>query len=80
MLTGAFWLDELSNYKSTGMNEDMNTFGFMVYPWHRSGSLNNYGVPLADATRSAMLDKKKMSNLRYSFNSYYYYASDVWYA
>jgi len=52
----------------------------MVYPWHRSGSLNNqisktknYSTNSEDEFdyRSALLKRKVMSSLRYSFNSVY---------
>lgn len=43
---------------------------FMVYPWHRSGSLNNDASRPADkGTRSAVLSKKKISNLRFSYRN-----------
>ena len=50
----------------------------MVYPWHRNGSLNTDYSTAADPVRSAMLDKKKLSNLRYSYNSYYYSLLEIW--
>lgn len=44
-------------------------FNYMVYPWHRFGSLNNdctRGGTADSGTRSAMLETKKISNLKYS--------------
>ena len=39
---------------------------YMVYPWHRTGSLNNDCVrPAGKGVRSAMLEQKKMINLMY---------------
>lgn len=44
-----------------------NSFLFMVYPWNKSGSLNNDIVrPTNGGTRSAVLKRKKISNLKYS--------------
>lgn len=41
---------------------------FLIYPWHRFGSLNNDCVRSMDSTgaagkRTAMLDQKKISNI-----------------
>lgn len=42
-------------------------FLFMVYPWQKSGSINNDIVrPNNAGARSAVLSKKKISNLRFS--------------
>ena len=39
---------------------------YAVYPWHRSGSLNNDARrPLDKGTQSAILSKKKISNLKF---------------
>lgn len=81
LVAGAFWFDDLSRYKHSDQNPNQYTTGFVVYPWHRNGSLNNFGLPTAEQpTRPAMLDKKKMSNLRYSYTSVYFRAANVWYA
>ena len=50
-------------------------FGFMVYPWHKSGSLNNdCNRPANAGVRSAVLKKKIISNILYSRQSYFRYA------
>lgn len=67
MLSGVFWLDEL--YGSERDNAAKGNVGFVVYPWHRNGSLNNTRTVKEDETKSAMLEKKKMSTLRYSARS-----------
>lgn len=77
IMSGAFWMDEINGALTN--NPSLSPTGFVVYPFHRNGSLNN----TKDATegyRSAMLDKKKLSNLRFSLNSYYFDTSQVWYA
>ena len=77
IMSGAFWMDEINGALTD--NPSLSPTGFVVYPFHRNGSLNN----TKDATegyRSAMLDKKKLSNLRFSLNSYYFNTSDIWYA
>lgn len=47
---------------------------FMVYPWHRSGSVNNDSIRPSDGakgTRSAVLKEKKISNLKFFDNTEY---------
>ena len=76
-MSGAFWFDEISDYKKDTGNTNKYTTGFVVYPFHRNGSLNNKKWA-TDGYRPAMLDKKKISNMRFSFNSYYFESGRVW--
>ena len=77
LISGAFWFDELTAYKKDTGNTQHYTTGFVVYPWHRNGSLNNTKFA-TDGYRSAMLDKKKMSNMRYSYKSVYLDSGNIW--
>lgn len=77
LISGAFWFDELTAYKKGTGNTKHLTTGFVVYPWHRNGSLNNTRYA-TDGYRSAMLDKKKMSNMRYSYKSVYLDSGNIW--
>ena len=77
LISGAFWFDELTAYKEGTGSILRTTTGFVVYPWHRNGSLNNTKFA-TDGYRSAMLDKKKMSNMRYSYKSYYFNSDNIW--
>lgn len=77
LISGAFWFDELTAYKKNTGNTHHYTTGFVVYPWHRNGSLNNTKFA-TDGYRSAMLDKKKMSNMRYSYKSVYLDLGNIW--
>lgn len=77
LISGAFWFDELTAYKKDTGNTKHLTTGFVVYPWHRNGSLNNTKFA-TDGYRSAMLDKKKMSNMRYSYKSVYLDSVNIW--
>lgn len=44
-----------------------SVYSFMVYPWHRSGSLNNdTNRPENKGTRTAVLKNKRISNLKFS--------------
>lgn len=69
LISGVFWMDAI--HKSEH-NNDLLT-GYPIYPWHRNGSLNNQRAA-EDNSRSAMLQYKKLSNLKVSYNSIY---SDV---
>ena len=77
LISGAFWFDELTAYKKDTGNTSHYTTGFVVYPWHRNGSLNNTKFA-TDGYRSAMLDKKKMSNMRYSYKPVYLDSGNIW--
>lgn len=77
LISGAFWFDELTAYKKDTGNTKHLTTGFVVYPWHRNGSLNNTKFA-TDGYRSAMLDKKKMSNMRYSYKPVYLDSGNIW--
>ena len=77
LISGAFWFDELTAYKKDTGNTNHYTTGFVVYPWHRNGSLNNTKFA-TDGYRSAILDKKKMSNMRYSYKSVYLDSGNIW--
>lgn len=72
---GVFWLDEVTGLKPNNSNKAST--GFVVYPWHRNGSLNNTKFA-KDGYRSAMLDKKKLSNMRYSYKPYYFSTTKIW--
>lgn len=69
LISGVFWLDRATDLMHDDYGRDY-TESFMVYAWHRNGSLNNQGVPESGTTRTAMLDKKKISNLKFG-NSIY---------
>ena len=56
--------------KYEGLERQENYKNFIVYPWQRSGSLNNDVKRPADkGARSAELKNKKLSNLRFSKNN-----------
>ena len=78
LISGPFWFDDFTGYKDR-TNPNKLTTAFVVYPWHRNGSLNNTKFA-TDGYRSAMLDRKKLSNIRYSYKSVYYDTPNIWYA
>lgn len=77
LLSGAFWFDELSDYKNDKENTSKLATGFVVYPFHRNGSLNNTKTA-TEGYKSAMLDKKKLSNIRYSYNTYFFDSENIY--
>ena len=77
LISGAFWFDEITAYKKDTGNTHHYTTGFVVYPWHRNGSLNNTKFA-TDGYRSAMLDKKKISNMRFSYKTQYMNPDNIW--
>ena len=67
------WYDDEyhGNKDEGGENKKQYTTAFMTYPWHRNGSLNNQNAKDSNNYRSAVLKRKIMSNLRFSYKSYY---------
>lgn len=76
LISGAFWFDKMTNMKNVDDDHEY-TESFFVYAWHRNGSLNNQG-PVTEGSRTAMLDKKKISNLK--FSSFSKYFNEPWLA
>ena len=74
LVSGIFWLDGIEGVDPSYRNYIR---GYMVYPWHRNGSLNNT-KNATNGYKAAMLDKKKISNLRYSYKSKYLPQSIIW--
>ena len=64
-----YWFDDISE-RISGWNTPTLT-GFAVYPWQRTGSLNNFGGNKEGETASSVLKYKKMSYLRFSYNTKY---------
>lgn len=73
LAAGLFYSDYLvddAGGKYQWYDPQKHYFLFMVYPWHKSGSLNNDTSRPADkGARSSVLSQKKMSNLRFSNNT-----------
>lgn len=54
-------------------------YKWLIYPWHRSGSLNNdYNRPAEFGARLSVLKKKVMSNLKFSKGTTWYKSEDYW--
>ena len=74
MSTEAYGLSSAGLWNDAPVSEKGKSVNFVVYPWHRSGSLGDQSsVELKDnATRYSMLSTKVIANLRYSYNSVYF--------
>ena len=72
LLSLPLFFDNAANLRSSDYDDYL--FGYVVYPWHRNGSLNNDSN--TSTARTAMLDKKKMSILRHSCFTEYF--DNVW--
>ena len=77
LISGAFWIDELTGRRTDIDNPKKRSTGFVVYPFHRNGSLNNT-MSATNGYRSAMLDKKKISNMRFSYNTYFLDSDNIY--
>ena len=54
---------------------------YMVHPWHRSGSLNDDNISSANSnnkTQSAVLEKKKISNIKFSKHNTWIPYNKIW--
>lgn len=72
------WFDEI--YKpSFNNNTSHKVTGFVVYPWHRSGSMNNQRNGEGDSKyKNSLLSKKMMSNIKFSYNTLYLSQDLIW--
>ena len=56
-------------------------YRYLIYPWHRSASLNNDSASLAATekrTQSAILEKKKISNIKFSKYNTWFPINKIW--
>ena len=74
IVAGTFFDDYAINDRDDKLEvnkEQRSPVKWLVYPWHRSGSLNNdINRPSDAGTRTAELKKKVISNLRYAETHY----------
>lgn len=71
LISGLFYNDvdvtEKENEKDGAVDYIVGNIynNWMIYPWHKSGSLNNDVARSNGSTRTAMLSRKKISNLKF---------------
>ena len=70
-----YWYDEVAGRITSNIYHAPTSF--IVYPWHRNGSLNNTEYA-TDGYRSAMLSKKNLYNLKLSYKTQYLSSTSIW--
>lgn len=78
LISAPMWIDGCHGQKAYPKNGD---FGWMyvVYPWQKTGSLNNTKSPESGEEVSSKLLHKVLANSRFSYNTLYYTnPSDFW--
>lgn len=78
LVSAPLWFDEMNSYKKDVHNSNHLSTGFVVYPWHRNGSLNNTKYNDSNGYKAALLDKKRMSNLRVSYKTLFLNQNSIW--
>lgn len=73
LIASPLWFDGAITHD----NPQLYLVGYITYPWHRNGSLNNDKKEEEEYTISSRLKRKVQSTLRYGETSYF---SDFWYA
>lgn len=81
LVSGLFykdWLidDDKNNQYGYYVTQDKEA-AWMVYPWQKSGSINN-DVNIPDRARSSVLSKKKISNLKFSGSNTWFKPYNYW--
>ncbi len=66
--SGIYWMDLMTQFSMAGVDIWNTNVGTVVYPWHRNGALND---GKDEDTKTSTLKYKKLSNAKYSFNTYY---------
>jgi hypothetical protein len=88
MITSPFWFDGCYpefTAKNVTTDNQVYYFDYVLYPWHRIGSLNNTksGRKETDNSqssnyKSALLEEKILSNLRFSYDTQYFNSGKYW--
>lgn len=74
-----FLVDETKDGKFQAYDKVKGPFNFLIYPWHKSGSLNNdVNRPSEGGTKTSVLKKKIISNLKFSKNTTWFEESKIW--
>ncbi len=72
------WLDQPSEIKTNAQTDRAALSSFIIYPFQKSGSLNNQSGPDENGITSAELKYKKLFNLKFSVNSIYHDTDSFW--
>ena len=68
LMAGSFYTDSVFDPKKGYENK---TFDYVIYPWSKEDSLMNQNLEEDGEAIPGLMKSKKMSNLKYSFNSYF---------
>lgn len=83
LVAGLFYKDWLVDDKNSTKygyySKQTYENGWMVYPWQKSGSINN-DINRTDGAKSSVLSKKKISNLKFSDFNTWFTKDKYWYA
>lgn len=76
LISSSVWLASGKKNQTTNLN---NPYGWLVSPWQRNDSLVNDVMPANGAPKAAMLQYNRLSNLRISDVTRYFYSNDdIW--
>lgn len=78
LISGLNYIDKVYDNNN---NIDIHNIAFMVYPWHRNGSLNNQPTLSSDdktGVRTAMLSHNRRSNLKFAGYTYFLPTYNIW--
>ena len=83
LVSGLFyndWLiDDKSGERYNYYDDEEEEVSWLIYPWQKSGSINN-DINVNNRTKSSVLSKKKMSNLKYSSFNQWFSSKNYWYS
>lgn len=74
LISGLFYEDSAVQYKSKSFEKTDSAYHWMVYMWNRSGSLNNDIERGGEGTRTSVLRKKVISNIKVSNETHFFNA------
>lgn len=81
LVSGLFykdWLvDDRRNDEYNYYDKQKEELSWMVYPWQKSGSINN-DINTKNRTRSSVLLRKKISNLKFSSSNTWFDVKNYW--
>lgn len=75
LVAAYLWNDASVTWDGNKVETSDSLYDYMVYPWHRTGPLNNDTRSNAEA--SSVLETKKEANLLYSINTEYFAQNNV---
>lgn len=79
LLRGGRLTTVMPKWRDSMVSKETTEADFLIYPWHRKGSLNNFPTPTEGEKRTATFKSKVYSNLRVArYTRYFTYLSAVW--